>query len=67
MQIGYCFGCNKKRPVKKTGEYVYKGIVYDVVECQWCRATNTRKKNSKNKRKFIKISLSTLALIKPST
>ena len=43
----YCFGCSKKRKVKKVGEYEYEGAVYPIVLCQWCRAVDTRAHNQK--------------------
>lgn len=42
--VDYCCQCSKKRPGKKTGEYTFRGKVYPIIICQWCRAANTRQR-----------------------
>ena len=53
MPIDYCFGCAKLRPVKKTGEYKYKGVTSPILVCQWCRAAATRRRNAKLPEPFL--------------
>lgn len=54
MKIEHCFSCGKLRPVKKTGEYKYKGETFDIVCCQWCRGAIVRRKNAKLPNPYIK-------------
>jgi len=44
----YCSICNKKRTVKRVGDYIFGAKEYPILVCQWCRAAATKWKKKYN-------------------
>ena len=46
MIIGICDACGNERKIINVGMYEYKGKMYYIRLCQWCRAAATRRKRA---------------------
>jgi len=52
MIIGFCDACNKERRIINVGLYEFKGKMYYIRLCQWCRAAATRRKRACENKPF---------------